>query len=474
MSPPVFFSQCLDSRTFDPLWYPVDGSDTLWLSDVIGALSYALDLTEGQPPGHCLRCCWIGMHIGIHLDLDEATLRDLYYSILLKDSGCSSNAARLCELYGADERQVKHDFKLVDTNSMRQLASFVLTHAGLQDTGLERFRRMIHLATSGENLASELVLTRCERGSDIARELGFAEVVASAIYNLDEHWDGRGKPHRTSGNAIPLGSRIALLAQIADVFFTAGGESAALQEVRSRSGTWFDPAVVAAFESIATQSDLWEGLRHHEIERLVKELEPGSSALPLDEARLDAIASAFARVVDAKSPFTAGHSGRVAEYAEAIAKHLKLPAEECNWIRRAALLHDLGKLAVSNDILDKPGSLTAEEWDKIKAHPRHTREILERIGPFRRLAVVAGAHHERLDGGGYPDGLKAADIPLSTRIITVADIFDALSAERPYRAAIPIAQALSMMKKIRGTAIDSACFDALQIAVCEVSPVKTG
>jgi HD-GYP domain-containing protein (c-di-GMP phosphodiesterase class II) len=470
MSPPGPFPVLADRPGFDPPWFPADAGDTLLLSEVIGALSYALDLTEGQPPGHCLRCCWLGMHIGKTLGLDEAALRDLYYTILLKDAGCSSNAARLCELYGVDERRVKHDFKLVDTNSMRQLTSFVLSHAGLQDTGLERFRRILHLAASGENLAAELVQTRCERGSDIARELGFNDKVAAAIYNLDEHWDGRGKPHGRHGDAIPLGARIALLAQVADVFFTAGGKTAALHEVCARRGTWFDPDVVAAFESVAGVPELWQGLSHPGIERLVRELEPGSAALPLDEARLDAVASAFARVVDAKSPFTAGHSSRVAEYAEAIAKHLLLSVEECNWIRRAALLHDLGKLAVSNDILDKPGSLAADEWDQIKAHPRHTREILERIGPFQRLAIVAGAHHERLDGAGYPDGLRAADIPLSTRIITVADIFDALSAERPYRAAIPVAEALSMMEKIRGKAIDAQCLDALKVVVSGINP----
>jgi HD-GYP domain-containing protein (c-di-GMP phosphodiesterase class II) len=132
------------------------------------------------------------------------------------------------------------------------------------------------------------------------------------------------------------------------------------------------------------------------------------------------------------------------------------------WLRRGALLHDIGKLGVSNAILNKPGSLEESEWEKVRAHPRYTEEILSRITPFRGLAVIAGAHHERLDGKGYPYGLMAEEISLETRIITTTDIFDAISAERPYRGAIPVTQTLDMMEQQRGKALAPECLDALR------------
>src|ERR1051325_743410 len=178
----------------------------LLLAEVIGAFSDALDLTEGQPPGHCLRGCWIGVHVGRELGLDPSALWDLYYTLLLKDAGCSSNAARLCALYGADDFTVKRNFKSVDSDHLYEIASFVFKHAGLGRGLKERFQRFIDLAANGERLATELVATRCERGAAIARQLGFSEVVAAGIHGLDEHWNGKGRPEGLRGEAIPLGS----------------------------------------------------------------------------------------------------------------------------------------------------------------------------------------------------------------------------------------------------------------------------
>ena len=434
----------------------------LLLSEVIGAFSYALDLTEGQPPGHCLRSCWIGMHVGKELGLDSATLWDLYYTLLLKDAGCSSNAARLCQLYGADDFKVKRDFKTVDSDHLTEIVGFVLTHAG-QGQGLkERMSRVLNLATHGEELATELITTRCERGAAIARQLGFGEAVATGIHGLDEHWNGCGRPERLRGEAIPLGSRIALLAQVVDVFQTIGGPTRALQEVRERSAEWFDPAVVAAFESASGRPGFWEALAATDLEARVHAIEPEVRVVIVDDDRLDAITIAFAQVVDSKSPYTFGHSSRVAQYADAVAARIGLTAERRRWLRRSALLHDIGKLGVSNSVLDKPGSLTPEEWGHVRAHARYTEEILSRLTPFTELALVAGAHHERLDGRGYPKGLTADAIAIETRIITVADIFDALTAERPYRGPIPVPQALQMMEKIRDQAVDGAYLDVLR------------
>jgi HD-GYP domain-containing protein (c-di-GMP phosphodiesterase class II) len=431
-------------------------------SEVIAALSYALDLTEGQPPGHCLRACWIGMHVGQTLGLAPAALSDLFYTLLLKDTGCSSNAARLWELYGADELRTKQDFKLVDSQSLLQLAAFVLRHAGPGEAVRTRIKRLINLYRNGEALATELVHTRCERGADIVRGLGFGSAVSDGIFCLDEHWNGQGRPRGLSGEAIPMASRIALLAQVVDVFYAVGGEAAAIAQVRRRSGSWFQPRICDALLELAADPLFWSGLRREGIEQRVMQLEPTALAITVDEQRLDSIAAAFAGIIDAKSAFTYGHSQRVARFADAVALELGLSEQRRRWLYRGALLHDLGKLGVSNAILDKPGALDAQEWEAVKKHASYTEEILLRVRIFRELGPVAGAHHERLDGAGYPKRLAADAISLETRIITVADIFDAITAARPYRGPMPLEQALALMERERGTAIDSACLDALK------------
>ena len=431
------------------------------LSELIGALSYALDITEGQPAGHCVRACWIGMHIGRAAGLPEAQLWELYYTLLLKDLGCSSNAARICELYLTDDLDFKRDFKLVG-DSLPQVLSFVLTHTGLKAGLAERFRSVMTILRDGPEIAHGLIATRCQRGAEIARLLRFSDGVAAGIYSLDEHFNGKGKPAALAGEAIPVYARIALLAQVIDVFHTASGKASALREARARAGSWFDPRLVAAFEEVAAAPAFWEMLASPDVDRAVFALEPAGREVALDDDYLDDIAAAFGQVVDAKSPYTSGHSARVALYTDMIGEALGLSAQRRRWLKRGALLHDVGKLGVSNSVLDKAGSLDRDEWDAVRMHAAYTETILGRINAFAELASIAGAHHERLDGSGYPRGLAGDAINIETRIITTADIFDAITAERPYRGAIPVPQALEMMEKTVGTALDPRCFEALK------------
>ncbi len=433
----------------------------LKLSELIGALSHALDITEGQPEGHCVRCCWIGMHVGRAMGLSDEALWELYYTLLLKDLGCSSNAARICQLYLTDDLSFKRDFKLVD-GSLPKVLKFVVGHTGLGSAMGERLKAIANIFRNGDELAQELIETRCTRGADIARQLRFGEAVAMGIHCLDEHWDGGGRPARLRGEAIPVFSRIALLAQVVDVFNVSDGVDAASWEVEDRCGSWFDPAVVAAFRRVAESAEFWERLAAPDLDRAVFALEPGRFVVPLDEDYLDEIAVAFGQVVDSKSPYTAGHSSRVALYTDRIAQALEIAPARRRWLKRAALLHDMGKLGVSNAILDKPGKLDAEEWAAVQRHAQFTEAILSRIDAFGELARVSGAHHERLDGKGYPRGLREEAISLETRIITTADIFDAITAERPYRGAVPVSKTLEIMGREVGQAIDARCFDALR------------
>lgn len=250
-----------------------------------------------------------------------------------------------------------------------------------------------------------------------------------------------------------------------DVFHTSAGREAALAEVRDRAGTWFDPNAVACLERAAALPAFWVVLTSDAISNAVAALEPSHRAIIVDEDYLDDIARAFAQVVDTKSPFTSGHSERVAVYADLIASELGYSAERRRWLRRAALLHDIGKLGVSNSILDKNGKLDEAEWRDMRNHAALSESILKRVAALHEIARVGGAHHERLDGKGYPRGLSGDEIEPETRIVSVADVFDALTADRPYRAAMPVAKALDIMRAELGTAFDPICFTGLERAI---------
>lgn len=429
-------------------------------AEILGAFSYALDLTEGQPAGHSLRAAWIGTYVGMAAGLSGQALNDCTYAIMLKDLGCSSNAARVAELFVGDDRKLKQQFKLIGPESAEFLA-FVERNVGADSDEDERTKARDRFMADAGNILTGFIDTRCTQGADIARRLRFSDMVADAIANLDEHWDGSGLPRGKSGDAIPLLSRIALLAQVADVFFMTLGAEAAMAEVRSRSGSWLDPQLVDILCALGQDPAFWSDVGSHDIEQRLFALEPTELRLVADDDYLDDITTAFGQVIDAKSPFTGGHSERVGTYTDALATRLGIAEGPRRRLRRAAMLHDVGKLGVSSRILEKPGKLDSDEWQSMQSHASHTTAILGRVAVLRDLAMIAGSHHERLDGTGYPLGLDARTIALETRIISTADFFDALTADRPYRAAMSVDQALDIMAGEVGSAIDSDCFDAL-------------
>ena len=327
--------------------------ETTTLAEILGAFSYALDITEGQPAGHCLRACYIGTRIGMAIGLEGADLHDLYYTVLLKDLGCSSNAARICELYAADDRAFKRGYKTVGT-SLAATLHFVFSKTARGASFGQRAAAIGNILKNGDSIAQEMIVTRCTRGAQIARSLRFSDSVCDGIYGLDEHWDGSGRPGRLVGDDIPLLSRIALLAQIADVFHRHAGRDSARDEIARRSGSWLDPMLARAFDGLAADPRFWRTFEPPHLDVEVAAMAATAEAIIVDEDYLDTIAAAFGQVIDAKSPYTAGHSARVAGFADQIAETLGLEAGRRRWLRRAALLHDVGKLGVSNRLLDKP------------------------------------------------------------------------------------------------------------------------
>ena len=431
------------------------------LSQVLAALSTALDMAEGQPAGHSVRTCVIGCRLADELGLPAADRSALYYALLLKDAGCSSNAARFAALFGSDDQSTKHRMKLVDWHRRVRLAIETARNVARGGTLAQRIDRFRTIANT-PNMTRDLMQTRCDRGAEIVRQMGFPDATADAIRALDEHWCGKGYPSGLRGDAIPLLARIANVAQTVELFFSRGGPSEALRVVRQRSGTWFDPRLARLVLAWRRDAAWWDTLRAPDVAALVVALEPAEHVRRIDDDHgLDVVARAFADIIDAKSPYTFRHSSRVAEYARGIAETSGLGATSCQRLHRAGLLHDIGKLGVSNRILDSPGRLTAEERVEVERHPLHTWEILRRVDAFREFAWLAATHHEKLDGSGYPWKLRAEDLDRPARILVVADIYEALTADRPYRAGMPHAQAMEILAAERGTKLCPDAVDAL-------------
>lgn len=449
-----------------------EAARTLRLSDVVSALSGALDLTEGQPMGHAVRSCILGMRIAEELQLPAQSCSDLYYALLLKDAGCSTNSARMHQILGSDDLRAKREVKLEDwTKPSLSGLRYLLRNVLPGSSWPRRLVKAVSLGLEQNRNNAEVIGARCERGAEIARKIGLSQDSAGAIRCLDEHWNGAGYPEHRKGQAIPILSRIMNVSQTLEVFVSAWGPAEAVRVLGERSGSWFDPEIVKIVRSLEHDNELWENVRSNNAREFVLQMEPGT-AVRASAERIDSICRAFAEVIDAKSPFTFTHSMGVAEAAVDISERLALAPQTTVFVRRAALLHDIGKLSVSNAILEKPGKLTQEGWKAMKMHPVYTKVILEKISGFEDLAFVAAAHHERLDGRGYPDGLTGEQLPLTARIICVADVYQALSERRPYRDSLPAKEVFDMMAEDCGTRLDPECMAALKEQRPEAS-VKT-
>ena len=214
------------------------------LSEVISALSYALDITEGQPEGHAVRSCIIGLRIADQLQLSDERKAALFYALLLKDLGCSSNAAKMCWLFQADDRTVKRDIKLIDWSNLLTTASFSLQHVMPGASLVNRLIKVAGMVRRSEATSRGLIKVRCERGAEIARMIGFPEATAQAILELDEHFNGSGHPLGLTRQS-DFTRRTNLFAGSNDgSLHCQPGHRGRCAVARERSNTWFNPELV--------------------------------------------------------------------------------------------------------------------------------------------------------------------------------------------------------------------------------------
>ncbi len=418
------------------------------LSEVAGPLSFALDIAEGQPMGHAVRSTLIGMRIADSLGLPDGQRSALFYVLLLKDLGGSSNAVAVSALFGADDRLVKSARRLTDWSKGRESARHIFTHSLPGRGTVAKAWHTLKIGLRGDDPVRALARLRATRGEEFAGQLDLPRGAAEAIGGLDEHWDGSGQPDGLGGSGIPMLARIAGLAQTVEAFATAFDVRSAYAMAHARRGRWFDPVLVDCLDVFQMDSEFWGNLRHADVLAALHAMEPEDEIIRCDDERLDRVAGVFAQVTDAKSSFTASHSVNVALLAVRTGEAMRLDSRELRTIKRAALLHDIGKLGVGNTILDKPTALDELELETMRQVPRVTLEILKRVRRLRLFSATAAAAHERLDGSGYHLGLSGQEIGKLARILAVADVTEACAADRPYRAGMPVGQVRGILDSL--------------------------
>jgi len=403
--------------------------EDLRLADLLAALSLTTDLAMGQPPEKAIRACVVATEVARHLGLSEAEVADVYWTTLLKHLGCTATPHEESMLFGPDEVRMRTVAERTDVARAAEL--FGILRVTGQGAGVGRLRYLVRSLAAGKAAIADITRAVCEVAAHMAERLGMTDGVRRALNENLERWDGKGDPQGLRGAEIAPAARIAEPATQAVIFHGLGGAGAASAMVERRSGGWFDPDVAAAFDAVGPPT--LERLDHEDPWIAVLDAEPRPiRRIPPD--RLDAIAEAFADMVDLKSSFTLGHSSEVASLATAGAERLRLPDPAA--VRRAALLHDLGRTAVATGIWEKPGPLTTTEWEQVRLHPYQTERILSRSTTLAPLARIAGMHHERQDGSGYHHGASGGEVPVEARLLAAADAYQAMTRERPHRRAL--------------------------------------
>jgi HD-GYP domain-containing protein (c-di-GMP phosphodiesterase class II) len=427
------------------------------LAEIVAALSLGIDLGFGQPMEHVLRQCLIALRLAERVGLDEQERAVVYYTALLVNVGCHTDAHEQAKWFG-------DDIALKSGKYDHQLGSLRATAAGMRRIGagrppLHRFRVGLEFAFSGHREVDDMIAQHARIARSLGEQLGLSEDVLAALAAAYEMWNGRGWPGELEGDAIPIASRIAQLAEFVEVAYRTGGIEAATRIARQRSGGQFDPALAARL--CAEMGEILDGLDTLQTWGAVIAAEP-ALAVVLSGERFDAALLAIANFIDLKSPYTLGHSRAVAELAAEAASQLALSEGEIRTVSRAGLVHDFGRLGVSNAIWDKPGPLGAGEWERVRMHPYVAERMLHQSEALAPLGRIAVQHRERLDGSGYPRGLAGGAISRPARIIAAADAYQAMREPRAHRQALSADEAaIQLRSDVRLGRLDAEVCEAV-------------
>ncbi len=430
------------------------------LAELVAALSLGVDLGFGQPMEHVLRECMIALRLADRIGLEEAERSTVYYTALLVNVGCHSDAHEQAKWFGDDIalKSAKYDR---DFRSVRAMAA-MMSLVGSGNPPLHRVRVGLEFAVSGRHDLDGMVARHSAIARALAERLGLPEEVQEAVGASYEQWDGKGWPGGLAGDRIPIAARLAQFAEFVEVAHRLGGVEAAVALAERRAGLQFDPGLAAALR--AAPDEILGGLDSGRTWNSVIDAEP-ALRVTLSGAAFDQALLALADFVDLKSPYTLGHARAVSELAAATAAQLGLGEDETSVLRRAGLVHDLGRLGVSNAIWDKPGPLGAGERERVRLHPYLTERILQQSTALAPLAAIAVQHRERLDGSGYPKGLSGGAIIRPARILGAVDAYRSMREPRPYRSPLGAGQAAAELQAdVRAGKLDAEAVAAVLAA----------
>ncbi len=416
------------------------------LAELMAALSIATDLGMGHPLETALCSCVVAMRLGEALNFDGDTLRDVYYQALLRYIGCNADTYALAALVG-DELALRRDFAAVDPGRPPEVLGLVARYMRQAHADAPPYR-LVTLIARGlltlPRLTHESFAGHCEVAQRLASRLGLAESLIACLGQLYERWDGKGLPRGLKGEEVAPAVLLVTLAQDAVVWSRIGGPEAAVATVRKRGGGAYHPGMAERFCAEATT--ILAGLDQEPTWEAVLALEPGGHAC-LSDAQLDRCCEALADFADLKSPYTLGHSPGVAALAAGAGHRLGLVEADVTALRRASLLHDIGRVGVSAGIWAKAGPLSEREWEQVRLHTYYTERILARPAPLGRLGALAAQHHERMDGSGYHRGIPGQALSPAARILAAADAYHAMTEPRPHRGVLSAGEAAEELRR---------------------------
>ncbi|HLQ32017.1 MAG TPA: HD domain-containing phosphohydrolase [Chloroflexota bacterium] len=437
------------------------------LAELLCALSFASGLALGGRMEHGIGSAYIGLRIAGALGLPEEDREAIYYGALIKDAGCTACSIIFDAFFPNDEVVPLALFMIPDERRMGELMAWMSRGIPKDKRLALRLAKLLPMMLQCGAVMRETRATHSEVGEMFARRLGFGEHVQRAVRLQGERSDGRGVAYSLPGDQIPAAARVLSVARVTEACHGFEGRACALEQARKGAGGRFDPDVVAAFLELAQQDEFWEPLEKDTRQETVLAMRPSTSAEVRTEEQLDAVCEALADFVDFRSTPRWNHSTEVAEQAVALAGRLGLSQAEQRRTRRAALLHDLGMVAVPVGVAAKQDRLSTAEQEQLRLHAYYTGRVLERVAPLQSLALEASSDHEWFNGQGYHRRLAGESIPLIGRIIAAAEAWTNLTEED----AIQAEDQLARFRSLSGNQLDPVCCEALeQIAVGSPAP----
>jgi HD-GYP domain-containing protein (c-di-GMP phosphodiesterase class II)/DNA-binding CsgD family transcriptional regulator len=432
----------------------------LRLADVLGALSIVADLGFGLPPQEAMRTSIVASGLARRLGLDDAGVRDAFYVPLLTHVGCISMASESAALFG-DELVMARAVSRTDLGDPDDIERTLLPELTRGMSAADRARVVRYTIAHGAEFGHRFDLTSCEIARTTARRIGLPESTQRALYEVAEAWHGAAAPRGLQGDDIAIGARVARVAADAVFFAEVGDTHLAIAAVTKRAGGVLDPDIVDAFVAVADDLLGEVGPEGDDPRDRILDVEPFPHLECGSEDVAD-VAAAFGDLADLKSSYFHGHSAEVARLAVGGARRMGLDSAAVRRVEIAARLHDVGRVGISNAIWEKAGPLTRAEWEVVRMHAYHSERVLASASSLEPMAVIAGMHHERLDGSGYHRSSKSGECGIEARLVAVADAYAARLQRRPHRPAQPASHAAAeMTAEVRAGKLDRDAVSAV-------------